>query len=286
MIDEVDTNHGLPHTISRPTLYEDCIDLYKSTLATLITEYPFRIAYKNEKALDTGGVSRDLFSAFWELAYVKDFDGGSTYVPVVHPHTDMSHYRVLGAILSHGFMSCGLLPNRLAFPVIACSLLGCNVLIPDAIIVDSFIDYVSNYESAIFREALVISKKAGAQFTSQLEDSLLTILGNMGSREVPTPRNIQQMIKQVARHELVVKPLGALMELHSGVPRAYTPFLHSYTVEEMYELYKALNATPGSVLRMIEHPDDMNASQSRILGYLKTMIGNINHQDLRKFCDR
>ena len=86
----------------------------------MVHEYPFRIAYKHEKAINTGGVSRDFFSAFWEVVYIKDFDGGSTYIPSVHPHADMSHYRVLGSILAHGFMSCGLLPNRLAFPVVAC----------------------------------------------------------------------------------------------------------------------------------------------------------------------
>ena len=38
------------------------------------------------------------------MAYIKDFDGGSTYIPSVHPHADMSHYRVLGSILAHGFV--------------------------------------------------------------------------------------------------------------------------------------------------------------------------------------
>ena len=44
-----------------------------------------------------------------------------------------------------------LLPNHLAFPVVACTLLGCDV-IPDGILVDSFIDYVNSYESSVFRK--------------------------------------------------------------------------------------------------------------------------------------
>ena len=63
MLDDehLDTHHGVPHTISRSSLYEDCVEFYKSDLPKLIREYPFRIAYKDEKAVDTGGVSRDLF---------------------------------------------------------------------------------------------------------------------------------------------------------------------------------------------------------------------------------
>lgn len=53
----VDTHHGLPHTVSRQSLYEDCLELYKKNLPTLIQEYPFRIKFENEKAVDTGGVS-------------------------------------------------------------------------------------------------------------------------------------------------------------------------------------------------------------------------------------
>ena len=124
MFDYMDTRNGFPHTICRTTLYEDCITLYKEKLPVLIKEYPFHIEYNKERAVDTGGVSRDLFSALWESAYIKDFDGGGTCIPVVHPHADPTYYKVLGAILSHGFMSTGFLPNRLAFPVIAHVLIG------------------------------------------------------------------------------------------------------------------------------------------------------------------
>ena len=156
-------------------LYEDCITLYKEKLPVLIKEFPFHITYVNERAVDTGGVSRDMFSAFWELAYMRDFDGGDTYVPVVHPHTDPSHYKVLGSILSHGFMSTGFLPNRLAFPVIA--LLGLDVTFADDIIIDSFVDFLSTYKNSIIRDAL---KKQGPEFSPDLKDHLLDVLGGMG----------------------------------------------------------------------------------------------------------
>ena len=55
------------------------------------------------------------------------------------------------------------------------------------------------------------------------------------------------------------------------------------SVGDLRKLYQALNATPGSVIGMIKESNEMTSSQARVLGYLKTFIGNLNHQDLRNF---
>ena len=85
-------------------------------------------------------------------------------------------------------------------------MLGCDVIIPDTILIDSFVDYVSSYESSVFHEALQVSKGSESTFTPVLGESVLNILSTMGCREMPTPGNIQQLILQVARYELVRKP--------------------------------------------------------------------------------
>ena len=38
--------------------------------------------------VDAGGVCHDLFSAFWEIAYKRFFDGDSLLVPMLHPGVD------------------------------------------------------------------------------------------------------------------------------------------------------------------------------------------------------
>lgn len=118
MFDSVDTHNGFPHTISRATLYEDGTNLYKNYLPILIGEYPFHIAFMNENAIDTGGVSRDFFSAFWEIAYVKDFDGSNTYIPTVHPHTDVSHYKCLVVYSLMALWQLAYFPTDWLFPLL------------------------------------------------------------------------------------------------------------------------------------------------------------------------
>ena len=54
--------------------------------------------------------------------------------------------------MSHGYLACGILPVRLAFPVLAMSLLGPSVEIPDEILMESFVDYMVFYEANILRD--------------------------------------------------------------------------------------------------------------------------------------
>lgn len=221
MLDSVDTHHGMPHCIRRSTLYEDCFTLCEQHFATLKMEYPFRIAYQHEQAVDTGGVARDMFSGFWELAYVNDMDGASTCIPMVNPHITLSRYNVLGSIICHGFMSTGFLPSRLSFPVLAYTLLGCDVEIPQCIIADCFMDYISDFERSVFYDAL---RSREADFPPRLQETLVRVLGGMGCRKVPSSHNITQLITDVARHELMVKPLAAMHSLRVGLPTEYLAF--------------------------------------------------------------
>ena len=283
MFDVIDTHQGLPHRIRRQHVYEDCMTLYSKNLDRILKEFPFRITYVREKAVDTGGVCRDLFSAFWESAYIHAFDGGNLLVPAVYPGTDMANLPVLGTIMSHGFLASGFLPIRVAFPVVAAILLGPSIEVPDTVIMDSFVDYISSYEGGILREALQIARSATSSYMEDLQGKLIEILSRFECRQIPTPNNIQQLIIGVARHEFLVKPLGALYALHSGVPRVHQGFWSQFSLQELFALYAALNATPAIVLDRIEEPEQSNSAQMRIFSHLIRFIGNMKQEELRCF---
>ena len=88
--------------------------MYRENLDELLEEFPFRISFKMERACSGywGSLQR-LFSAFWEEAYVKHFDGERLLVPAVHANTNLASLPLLGTILVHGFMVCGYLPVRI-----------------------------------------------------------------------------------------------------------------------------------------------------------------------------
>lgn len=222
------------------------------------------------------------FSGFWESVYSKSFDGGGSLIPAVHAQVDMSLFPVLGSILVHGFMTCDFLPVRIVFPVIAGVLLGPDVKISDEILLDTFMDYISVHERSIFQEALEVASKSSSSLTPFVP-KLIDILSRFGCRRIPTANNIQQLIIDVARYEFSVKTVAATHAMRVGVPTIYSGFWENFTTEELFTLYKALTATPSSVLRMILEPVAMNVAEERVYGYLISFVGNLRLEELRLF---
>ena len=64
MIDQVDTHQELPRCIRRESLYDDVIQMYQVHLKEIQKEFPFRVEFYNESAVDTGGVCRNYSPAF------------------------------------------------------------------------------------------------------------------------------------------------------------------------------------------------------------------------------
>jgi len=278
MMDELDTHHGQTRPIHRTAVVEDVMEMYKSHLPAILEEFPFVVEYIGERAVDTGGVCREMFSQFWGKTYLVYFDGESLLVPAVNPNTELSTLPLLGTIISHGFMVCGYLPIRIAFPVVAAILLGPEVKISDAILLESLVEYVSSFDRQILHEAL-----SGPFVSSTLQGKVLDILSRLGCTEVPTPANIHQLIIKVAKHQFCIKPLGNLYRMHSGVPQSYHAFWKKFSVERLHQLYKALNATPNSVLAILDEPEEMNAAQERIFTFLKSFIGNMKQSEVGLF---
>ena len=125
--------------VSRSNLFDSVKKLY-STQAEILNKYPFRVQFEGEMAIDTGGVSREMFSAFFQEAYERYFDGCTFLTPVVNPHTTKSELTLLGLVISHAYLSTGILPTRISFPCLANMIIPEVCQFPDHVMVEAFID--------------------------------------------------------------------------------------------------------------------------------------------------
>ena len=116
------TRTDAAHVVECRNLYENVQVLFSDQ--KVVEEFPLCIKLANEPVFDTEGVCHDLFSGFWEEAYLRFFDGSSLVTPIVQANVDMASLPMLGRILYHGFMVTGYLPVRIAFPILACILKG------------------------------------------------------------------------------------------------------------------------------------------------------------------
>ena len=104
--------------IRRDHVFEDVISLYRTKPIQVLSQ-EFSVEFKDERAFDAGGLTRELFSTFWEQARLTLFDGANAVVPAVHPHTELVHFCVIGTVLSHGYLVSGYIPVAVAFPILA-----------------------------------------------------------------------------------------------------------------------------------------------------------------------
>ena len=268
------------HIVSRCTLFDDVMLLYQIHFKDFEMEYPFCVRFSGEKAIDTGGVARDMFSAFFEDCYIKLFDGGSLLCPAVHPHIPMSKLPTVGAIISHSYLTTGYLPIRIAFPCLAAILLGPSEDIPEKIFIESFINSLSVHEAGIFKEAFAICEK---QFPPALHCDVLGVLSRYGCRDVPNPSNLKKIIIDVSNFEFIMKPALATSLMNRGIPEKHCQFWSRMSISELHEIYNALSVSSSRVLSMIEDPKCLNENQERVFGYLKLLIGNMNVEELQAF---
>ena len=269
---------GLPHTIDRKNVFQDVMGLFAQD--EVLDEYPLRIKFNGELGYDCGGVCRDMFSAYWDEAYQLFFDGSSLLVPALHLNVNMSALPCLGTVLSHGYILCGFLPTRIAFPVLASILLGSTVEIPNDILVKSFAESLSCFEANIIKEALGSSN---GEFSAKMKAKLISVLSRYGCRVCPTPQTLLSQLVNLAKLEFQAKPMAAVCNISNGIPSNEKPFWHSYSVKEFYSLYLSLDATPEKVLMNLEEPTLDNESQARVFTYLQQFIGNMKNDELRRF---
>lgn len=64
-------------------------------------------------------------------------------MPAVHAHIDMTGMPVIGKIISHGYLSSGYPPVRIAFPTLAALLLGPATESPSRLLLQAFRDYLT-----------------------------------------------------------------------------------------------------------------------------------------------
>lgn len=269
---------GPKHTVCRATIFKDLIDLYND--GAIVNEYPIFMAYSSENAIDDGGVTRDVFCAFWEEAYRVLFEGSTVLIPLIHPSTDLNVFPILGKIISHGYFVSGMLPLRICCPTLLGMLLGTAFDIPRSFLLDSLLDFVSGSERNILRSALQV--KVSSTFSDEVQSSVISILSQFGCRESPTPANLPELIMKVAKYEFSCKPIAAITMVHSGIPETHKQFWRELGIDGISSLFSHLAVTPEKVLSIITCVCE-NPAQERVLGYLRTMIGNMNINDLRNF---
>ena len=145
-----------------------------------------------------------MLSAFWEVAYLKLFDGGLVLTPLLHARVDMTTFPLLGKIVSQGYFVAGYLPLWIAFPTLAGMLLGQSAEVSDDMLITAFANSISPVDASVIKDALKVKETS---FRPDTSAKLLNVMSRYEPRVLPSPSNLKQQILQVSRFQFIVKPM-------------------------------------------------------------------------------
>lgn len=198
------TQTGPTHLLRREHIYSDMMDLFNDP--DIAMQHPLRVRFQGEMGVDTGGLTREGFSAFWQKAYLKHFDGSPLLRPVMYAGLNDLRLATLGRILSVGCLTCGFLPVRIAFPTLAAILMRSTPDLPADILFDTLKASLTPVDFNIIGEAL----QCKSPYPKKLFTKLIDLFSHYDFLEVPKAGNILALCQPSAAYLFINKPFSAI----------------------------------------------------------------------------
>lgn len=277
-----DHENNLPHDpdskidlslrVHRAKLIDDMIGHFKNPN---ILSLKFNFEIINEKGADLSGVSRDVYTSFWNDFFLRFAEGEDSRVPCLNSNWQHQEWKSVGRILMKGFKDLGYFPLQLAPAFVIALIFGENAATED-ILLSSFMNFLSLTD----RETISSAMENGLH-GKDLPDDLLDILDQFGHNSIPAKEQIKHTFYQIAHKELIQKPkyaLSCMVEVARKELKALFP-----TQDSVMEMYEVRNPTIKKVLNLLQAMPENNAERQSFR-YLQQYIKSLNdHSKLRRF---
>ncbi|XP_034029739.1 uncharacterized protein LOC117513601 [Thalassophryne amazonica] len=173
-------------------------DLLSVFMDSKIMNINLKMVIVNEKAVDDDGVSREIYTAFWEQ-FLDYCEGEDERVPRLRPDFWDSEWQAVGRIWVKGLLDHGVLPVRLCKAFILACIHGIDYVDED-ILMSSFLNYLPLVERSAVESAL-----HGTMDDSN-EDDLMDLFTRMGSHSLPPKNNFKAAIETMAHKAILQEP--------------------------------------------------------------------------------
>ena len=199
------------------------IELFSQPTSLLLCSAPY-VQFEGENATDLDGLTRELFSLFWEFSKNKYFE---EMVPRIDPQTcQMDIFTILGRIISYGYLITGFFPIFVARASMLSVL--CETNISDDILLSSFLNYIDVFE----RES------ASRMMLNEDFDIITAMLSRFKCFSIPCSDNIEQCMIECAKSELICRPTHALRKIYQGMKEVHPTLwelVNPKCIEKIYQ---------------------------------------------------
>lgn len=248
--------------IRRIHIVQDMLEQFKSPD---IASKPITFAYVNEMGVDQQGVSRDVYTSFWEM-FLMSAKGEEEKVPTVMPHMQRAEWQAVGHILLKGFVDHGIFPVGLSKVFCVSVLFGENA-VTDNILMESLLRYVAESERAVIVKALE------GNLDEEDHEDFMDLLSRFDCRTIPRGADVKPALLKLAHSEFVQQAKYISDVLASIVRDELT--VHFPTVDDLLQMFALKTPTSRKVVKILL-ASATNADESRVLDFLKQFIRSLS----------
>jgi hypothetical protein len=136
--------------VRRATIVDDVLNQFRDPT---ILRCSLAVTFNDETGLDFGGLTQELFSAFWDAVWDKYFEGETAKVPFVPPQSiarSKAAFKAIGRVLAHGWVLTKQIPILFCEASFIAAIHGQDK-VTDEILLRSFHFYISQFERDILQ---------------------------------------------------------------------------------------------------------------------------------------
>ena len=219
------------------------------------------------------GVQREIYSSFWEEVSYSYMVGEVERVPVVRHDLFTVEWKAIGNILVKGHIDTGYFPIYLSKAFVCYCIFG---EVSSGELINSFKFYLSADE----RETVSKALEAEETDTIYESDEFMDLLDQFKCRSRVTRCNVENVIAEIARQELIQKPY-----IMTACWAESFALLHSrqsfHSREELDLFYNNLKPTTKTVINLLQGKPNGNNEQE-VFSYLKRYIRGLESGQLKK----
>ena len=241
-----------------------------------------RVEFEGERGHDLGGLTKDLFSAFWAEAFQNYFKGENSCVPFLsstNRHLARDIFVPLGRALDHMLRQLGTMPPQLCRSSVL-AMAGDHEA-DETLLLEDYLLHLPEAEAVLLKQCLNSASWSTAQERRLLLFSTVHRLNN-----IARPENLRRSLINLAQIELLDNCGALLRMMHTGFSEEGRSFLRKLTPSSIRSLYASFDATPDKVADLIENifeEEELNHLQCAMVNYLSSFVREMDMVMLNKF---
>ena len=217
----------------------------------------------HEEEEDVEGITREVFSLFWMECLPCYFEGITAFRPRVDADCTSELFKLLGTIVSHGYVLTGTFPMQIAQSALMGALIG---HVSDENLLQDFMLYVSEDERRAIRGVL-----------HGKNVDVLECLSNFNVRHRVTKETLRETLLSIARCEFVTKIHTVMTALKEGMVSCNQELWSEVKSSALTSLYSSLQITKQRLAKAIVPSQDylpLTKDRERVFKFLQCFLCN------------